>query len=133
MDPQSGRYNRELLSRLDEQLERVHDENEVLRLDEKVEAFAKRAEKELRESLGGTIPAHAVRAILPANADPLAPQDPARKAQFVQHLATIVEGAVLDRERTAMDPVEAEPPVNGRETLLVQLISRLSSVPTLLE
>ena len=117
MDPQSLKYNRDLLNRLDEQLERIHNENEVLRLDEKMEAFAKGAERELRENFSGAIPAHAVRVILPANADPLAPQDPDRRALFAQHLATIVEGAVHERERLVMDPVDAEPPVNGRETL----------------
>jgi hypothetical protein len=117
MDAQSGEYSQELLKRREELRELVHDENEVRLLDEKVEAYAKRAEKELRENLGGAIPSHSVRVNLPANADPLAPQDPARRVLFVEHLAAIMEGAVLDRERLVADPVEAEPPVNARETL----------------
>src|SRR4051812_40151864 len=103
MDAQSGEYSPELLKRRDELRELVHDENEVRLLDEKVEAYAKQAEKELRGRLGELIPVEAVRVNLPANADPLAPQDPARRALFAEHLATIIEGAVLDRERVVID------------------------------
>jgi hypothetical protein len=113
MDPTE--YNRHLLARLDQEQERLQNENDLARLDAEEEAFATRAERELR--LGGRIPADAVRAILPANADPLAPQDPARRAAFERHLAEIVEGAVLDRAKIEVEPMGVEPPVNGRETL----------------
>ncbi len=117
MDVNPPEYNRDLLAQLDREQERILDESEWMRRDDEAEAFAKRAERELRASLGGMIPANAVRAIFPANTDPLAPQEPSRRAQFAQHLATMAEGAVLDRERLVTEPAVAEPPANGRETL----------------
>lgn len=117
MDPNSAEYNRSLLSRLDQELERIQNENESLRLDAEAEAFAKRAERELRASLGAAIPAHAVRVILPANADPLAPRDPARAAELERHLTELVEGLVLSRERVEVEPAETPAPANARETL----------------
>jgi len=116
--PQSdpSRY-RELLANLDREQERVRDENEYLRLDLEVEAFAKGAERELRQQLGGQVPGNAVRWVLPANSDPLVPQDPSRRALFAQHLAEITEGAVLNQARLQADPLEVEPPAGGGDTL----------------
>ncbi len=113
-DPQG---NREILARLDREQERIRDENETQRPDPHAEAFAKRAERELRESPGGTLPWNAVRALLPANADPLAAQDPSRRALFTQHLADIAARAGLDRAQPPSEPPETEPPASGRETL----------------
>jgi hypothetical protein len=78
-----------------------------------VEAVAKRSERELREHFGGQIPGNAVRTVLPANSDPLVPQDPLRRAQFAQHLAEIAEAAVLDQAKLESDPVDVEPQTNG--------------------
>jgi len=111
VDP--AEYNRNLLARLDQERERIENEDEVARLDAAAEAFAARAERELR--LAGAIPADAVRAIFPANADPLAAQDPARRAAFEKHLAEMVEGVVLGGVKA--EPAEAAPPVNGREAM----------------
>ncbi len=109
--------NRELLARLDREQDRIRDENEWMRLDVEAEAFARRTEGELRESLGGTIPGNTLRALLPANADPLVPQDPSRRALFAKHLAEIAEGAVFDYARLPSDPFETGPMTSGRETL----------------
>jgi hypothetical protein len=108
---------RNLLAKLDREQERVRDENEWIRLDAEVEAVATRAERELRAQFGAQIPGNAVRTVLPANADPLAPQDPERRARFAQHLAEIAEAAVLDQARLQSDPVEAESPTTGRDSL----------------
>jgi hypothetical protein len=108
---------RDLLAKLDREQERVRDENEWARLDADVEAFADRAERELREELGGEIPGNAVRSILPANSDPVAPQDPSRRAHFTRHLAEIAEAAVLGKARLPADPVEVESPADARASL----------------
>lgn len=108
---------RELLAKLDRDQERVRDENEYLRLDAEAEAFAIRAERELRRQAGGRIPGNAVRTVLPANADPVVPQDASRRAAFVQHLTEILEGAVLDQARLQADPVEVEPGTSDRDRL----------------
>ena len=109
------RYNRDLLARLDREQERIRDENEWLRPDPEAEAFARRAEGEWRGGAGGAVPGNAVRALLPANADPLAPQDPSRRDLFRERLAEIVERASLDRARPSDEPPETEPPASGRE------------------
>ncbi len=106
---------RELLAKLDRDQERVRDENEYLRLDTEAEAFATRAERELRQQVGAQIPGNAVRAVLPANADPVVPQDPSRRAVFVQHLTEILEGALLDQAQLQADPVEVERPMDDRD------------------
>ena len=111
MDP--AEYNRNLLARLDQERERLENEDEVARLDAEAEAFAARAERELR--LAGAVPANAVRAIFPANADPLAPQDPARRAAFEKHLAEMVEGVVLGGVKA--EPIPVEPAADGREAM----------------
>ena len=108
---------RELLAKLERDQERVRDENEYLRLDADAEAFAIRAERELRQEAGGQIPGNAVRAVLPANADPVVPQDPSRRAAFVQHLTEILEGALLDQAQLQADPVEVERPRTDRDNL----------------
>ncbi len=115
--PPDSHENRNLLARLDREQERIRDENEWMRQDEEAEAFAKRAEGELRESHGGTIPLNTLRALLPANADPLIPQDPSRRALFAQHLAEIAEGAVLDYALLQSDPLDTDPMTSGRELL----------------
>lgn len=100
---------RQLLARLDRDLERVSDENESLRPDPAAEEVARRAEREHRAEL----PPHALRAQLPANADPLAPQDPERREAFARHLSEIFS-------RPAADPPEApdvEGPPTGRTAL----------------
>ncbi len=118
MNPNPPECRRDLLAQGDRELqERIQDEKESLRLDEAAEGFAERAERKLRETSPGTIPANAIRLIFPANSDPLAPQDPTRRAQFREHLAAMAEGAVLDRERLVTEPAEAGSPSNGRETL----------------
>jgi len=104
---------RELLAKLDRDQERVRDENEYLRLDAEAEAFAARSERELRQQ----VPGNAVRAVLPANADPVVPQDPSRRAVFVQHLTEILEDAVLDQARLQADPAEVESGTNERDRL----------------
>lgn len=98
------------LPELDRAQERARDEREYRRLETEVEALASIAERELRERLGGQIPGNAVRWVLPANSDPLVPQDPSRRAHFAQHLADILEGALLDEARLRSDPLEVEPP-----------------------
>ena len=108
---------RDLGARLDREQDRIRDENEWMHPDPETEAFARRAEREARECLSDTIPLHAVRALLPSNADPLAPQDPARRAQFAQRLAEIVERAALERARLPGEPGETGPPAGGREAL----------------
>jgi len=108
---------RDLLAKLDREQERVRDENEWMRLDAEVEAVANRVEREAREHFGGQIPANAVRSVLPANADPLVPQDPSRRARFAQYLAEIAESAVLDQARLLSDPVDVESRTSGRECL----------------
>src|SRR5437762_323177 len=115
--PPESRENQDLLARLDREQERLRDENEWMRHDAEAEAFARRSEGELRESLGETIPLNTLRALLPANADPLVPQHPTRRALFAQHLAEIAEGAVLDHAQLQSAPFEADPPPSGRETL----------------
>ena len=107
----TARYNRDVLARQDREENRLHDENEWVRTDPKAEAVAKRAEKELR----GTIPLLAVRALLPTNADPLAPQDPERRASFAKRLAEIAEGS----RKAVSEPRKPEPPPSGREALSV--------------
>jgi hypothetical protein len=106
--------SQELLAQRDREL---HDEQERLRLDAEAEVFAEKAERELRARPGGEIPPNAVRLNLPANSNPLGPQDPCRRASFREHLSSMVEGAVLDRERIATEPPEAGTPASGRETL----------------
>jgi len=86
-------------------------------LDAEVEAIANQVEREAREHFGVQIPGNAVRSVLPANSDPLVPQDPSRRARFAQHLAEIAEAAVLDRARLQSDPVDGESRTNGREAL----------------
>jgi hypothetical protein len=54
--------------------------------------------------------------VLPANSDPVVPQDPARRLLFAQHLEEIAEAAVLDRAKLVSDPVDA-PTTSGRESL----------------
>lgn len=108
---------RRLLARIDREQERIRDENEWLRPDPDADAFARRTEKELRTDPAGGVPWNAVRVLLPANADPLAPQDPARRALFVQHLAEITERAGLDPARYLSEPPAADPPPSARETL----------------
>jgi hypothetical protein len=107
---------RDLLAKLDREQERVRDENEWMRLDAEVEAFANQAEREARAQFGGQIPGNAVRSVLPANSDPLVPQDPSRRARFAEHLAEIAEAAVLDQARLVSDPVD-DPRTSGRESL----------------
>jgi len=104
---------RELLAKLDRDQERVRDENEYLRLDAEAEAFAARAERELRQE----VPGNAVRAVLPANADPVVPQDPSRRAAFAQHLTEILEGAVLDQAQLQADAVEVASEATERDRL----------------
>jgi len=108
---------RDLLAKLDREQERVRDENEWMRLDAEVEAVANHVEREVREHFGGQIPGNAVRSVLPANSDPLVPQDPSRRARFAQHLAEIAEAAVLDQAHLLSDPVDVEPRTSGRESL----------------
>ena len=108
---------RDLLSKLEREQERVRDENEWMRLDAEAEAYAHRVEREAREHFGGQIPGNAVRSVLPSNSDPLAPQDPSRRARFAQHLAEIAEAAVLDQARLLSDPVDVESRTSGRECL----------------
>jgi len=115
--PSGPKENRELLARLDREQERIRDENEWMRLDQETEAFASRTEGELRVRFGSQIPGILVRTVLPANSDPIVPQDPARRALFAQHLAEIAEGAVLDRAQLTSDPFDAEPATSGRESL----------------
>jgi hypothetical protein len=110
---------RDLLSKLDREQERIRDENEWMRLDAEVEAVAQRVEREARQHFGGQIPASAVRSVLPANSDPLVPQDPLRHARFAQHLAEIAEAAILDQAQLQSDPVDVEPRTSGRESLSV--------------
>jgi hypothetical protein len=69
----------DLLAQRDREL---HDEQERLRLDAEAEVFAEKAERELRASPVGEIPANAVRLNLPANSNQLAHQDPSRRALF---------------------------------------------------
>lgn len=115
MNPKLPGYHRELLKRLDERQVRLQHDEECARQDAEAEILAKDAEK---ESLArGLIPAEAVRAVLPAMADPLAPQDPARRDRFARHLEAIVEGALLDRDRIEREPAAADPPPDARETL----------------
>ncbi len=99
---------RNLLARLDRDLERVSDENESLRPDPAAEEVARRADREHRASL----PPDTVRVLLPANADPLAPQDPGRRAAFEQHLRDILRSPSADRAE-----VDAPPPPAGRDAL----------------
>jgi hypothetical protein len=115
--PPDSHDNRDLLASLDREQERIRDENEWMRLDVEVETFARRTEGVLRESLGGQIPGNTVRAVLPANADPLVPQEASRRVLFAQHLAEIAEGAVLDHAQLLSDPLGTEPLTSGRETL----------------
>ena len=110
-------YHRRLLARWDEELERLQSEDESRRLDDEAEEVARRSEQELRRTLGARIPVDAVRAVFPANADPLAPQDPERVERFRKHLTAMAEGAVLDRERLEVEPAGVEPPANGREAV----------------
>ena len=110
---------RRLLARIDREQERIRDENEWLRPDANADAFAKRAEKELRADPVGTVPWNAVRVLLPANADPLAPQDSTRRLLFTQHLTEVAERAGLEPARFLNEPPAAEPPPDGRETLSV--------------
>ena len=114
--PEAHNY-RDLDARLDREQERIRDENEWKRPDPLAEGFAKRTERELRESLGDTIPVNAVRVVLPSNADPLEPWDPSRRAQFTERLVEIVERAVRDRTRLPNEPLEPELPASGREIL----------------
>ena len=108
---------RDLLSKLEREQERIRDENEWMRLDAEVEASARRLEREAREQFGGQIPANAVRSVLPANSDPLVPQDPSRRARFAEHLAEITEAAILDQARLVSDPVDDESRMDGRQSL----------------
>jgi hypothetical protein len=107
---------RDLLAKLDREQERVRDENEWMRLDAEVEAVANRVEREARQHFVGQIPGNAVRSVLPANSDPIVPQDPSRRARFAEHLAEITEAAVLDQARLVSDPVD-ESRTSGRESL----------------
>src|SRR5947207_878550 len=109
--------NRNLLARLNREQERVRDENEWMRPDVNAEAIARRTEEELRGRLGGAIPGNAVRALLPSNADPLAPLDPSRRALFTQHLAEIAARAALGREGFPDELLGTEPPTRGSESL----------------
>jgi len=113
-DPLDSRLS---LTKLDLEEERVRDEKEWLRVEAEVEGIAKRAEQELRERFSGQIPATAVRAVLPANSNPLTLQDPSRRAHFTQHLLEIAEGAVLDRALLLSDPVDIESRTTSRNTL----------------
>jgi hypothetical protein len=108
---------RDLLTKLEREEERVRDENEWIRLDAEVEAAAVRAERDARAQFGGQIPVNAVRAVLPTNSDPLAPQDPSRRAEFARHLAEIAEAAVLDQAKLVSDPVDGESRSSGRGSL----------------
>ena len=85
-DPQA---HRELLARLDRDQERIRDENEWMRPDPQAERVARHAEREARESLGDAFPWNAVRVLLPANADPLAPVEATRRELFAAHLADL--------------------------------------------
>lgn len=82
-------YNRDLLARLDREQDRINDENDWARPDERERATASRLQRELL----GTVPADAVLALLPANADPLAPRDPARLESFAQRLKELAATA----------------------------------------
>jgi len=108
--------NRDLLAKLDREQERVRDENEWMRLDQETEAIASRSEMEMRLRYGSELPGILVRSVLPANSDPIVPQDPARRVVFAQHLAEIAEGAVLDRAQLVADPFDAEV-ASDRESL----------------
>lgn len=120
MSTRHADYDRELGERLDREQQWIQDEKEWVRSGLETEVLAKRTEAELRESLGGTIPGNAVRVTLPSNVNPLAPQDPARRALFIQHLAEMAEGAVLDHEHLEAEPVGSASPASGRETLSQQ-------------
>ncbi len=81
--------NREILARLDREQDRIRDENEYLRLDAKAEATGRRIQRDLI----GSLPADAALAILPANADALAPQDPDRRVEFAARLQDAITQA----------------------------------------
>jgi len=100
------RSNRELLARLDREQDRIRDENEWQRLDPKEEAVAKGLFRDLR----GSLPANAVLAILPANADPLAPRDDSRCTQFAERLEELAAEALRQRGGA---PGEAPSPPGG--------------------
>lgn len=104
------RSNREILARLDREQDRIHDENEWQRQDPKEEAFAKRLFRDLQASL----PADAVPALLPANADPLAPRDDARCSEFAERLRELAEQALRLRGGTpAAEPPPPDPDAFG--------------------
>jgi hypothetical protein len=115
VNPSLPEYHRDLLKRLDEARERIQHENDGERGDAEAESFAKASERAWREAGGEAIPADAVLAILPSNADPLAPQDPERRARFERHLVEILEEAAL--ARGSIEPAPVDPPPDGRETL----------------
>lgn len=104
--------NRELLAKLAREEDRVRDENEWMRLDQEAEAVAKRAERELRAS----IPVDAVRWVSPANADPLAPQDPERRARFEERLTLLVQDVLLDLLAWPSESLD-DPQTSARERL----------------
>jgi len=94
---------------MDREQDRVHDENEWLRPDPKAEALGRR----IRRDLQGSVPADAVLALLPASADPLAPQDPFRRSQLAERLLEIARQA-LRLPEGAPPPA---PPAADREAL----------------
>jgi hypothetical protein len=100
------RDNREILARLDREQDRIRDENEYLRQDPKAEALAKRSHRDLL----ATLPAAAVLAILPANADPLAPQDPDRRAEFAERLTEVIRAAF--GQQTGFPAAESAPEIH---------------------
>jgi hypothetical protein len=99
-------HNREILARLDREQDRIRDENEYIRQDPKAEALARRTHRDLLP----TLPGAAVLAVLPANADPLAPQDPARRAEFAERLREVITQAMLPQ--TGFPAAEPAPEVH---------------------
>jgi hypothetical protein len=106
--PQNPCENRHILAKVEREQERIRDENEWMHPDQGVEALTRRKELELRRSPGAEIPWNAVRWILPANADPLAPQDAARRAEFREELAETIDRAMAVDANPATEPSVAE-------------------------
>lgn len=74
----------------------VREESERNRRNWEVQEVAERQEAEWRERLGGELPANAVRALLPADRNPIAPQDPSRRDRLAQSLEALWRKASAD-------------------------------------
>lgn len=95
-------YHRELLARLDREQDRLRDEDDPA------------APGAFPAPALPALPPGAVRALLPANASPMAPQDPERRALFEAHLAELARQADVHAPPI---PEAVDPPPSGREAL----------------